>query len=300
MLKQRVVTALIAVAILLSVLFLAPVPVARGVIGVLLLAGAWEWSQFLGTSDKLVRLGFVGVIAVAEILLGFVITNPELHLAVFAVASLWWLAALVWVCVFPTPIPAALAWFGGVLVLVPAYLAMDSLYQFSPWLLLMSLVLIWLADIGAYFSGRAFGRIKLAPQVSPGKTWEGAAGGLVAAALASENKTLAHPASVDSLPTSANQEDHVSMATFAANRLHDIIANVESIVAIELLSAAQGIDFHHPSKSSSILESAHARIRSLSPMFEEDRSLKPDVDDVAALIRSGYFYDTCRSILPSA
>ncbi len=123
---------------------------------------------------------------------------------------------------------------------------------------------------------------------------------IVAAALASENKTLAHPASVDSPPTSANQEDHVSMATFAANRLHDIIANVESIVAIELLSAAQGIDFHHPSKSSSILESAHARIRSLSPVFEEDRSLKPDVDDVAALIRSGYFYDTCRSILPSA
>jgi histidine ammonia-lyase len=123
---------------------------------------------------------------------------------------------------------------------------------------------------------------------------------IVAAALASENKTLAHPASVDSLPTSANQEDHVSMATFAANRLHEIIANVESIVAIELLSAAQGIDFHHPSKSSAILETSHARIRTLSPSFEEDRSLKPDVDDVAALIRSGYFYDVCRAILPSA
>jgi histidine ammonia-lyase len=92
----------------------------------------------------------------------------------------------------------------------------------------------------------------------------------------------------------------VSMATFAANRLHEIIANVESIVAIELLSAAQGIDFHHPSKSSAILETSHARIRTLSPSFEEDRSLKPDVDDVAALIRSGYFYDVCRAILPSA
>jgi histidine ammonia-lyase len=123
---------------------------------------------------------------------------------------------------------------------------------------------------------------------------------IVAAALASENKTLAHPASVDSLPTSANQEDHVSMATFAANRLHEMIGNVESIVAIELLSAAQGIDFHHPSQSSAPLEAAHGKIRECSPAFEEDRSLKPDVDTVAALIRAGHFYPACRSILPGA
>jgi len=123
---------------------------------------------------------------------------------------------------------------------------------------------------------------------------------IVAAALASENKTLAHPASVDSLPTSANQEDHVSMATFAANRLHLMIDNVASIVAIELLAATQGIDFHHPSRSSPVLEQARTRIREISPPFESDRSLKPDVDGVAALVDAGHFYPQCRPILPSA
>lgn len=123
---------------------------------------------------------------------------------------------------------------------------------------------------------------------------------IVAAALASENKTFAHPASVDSLPTSANQEDHVSMATFAAARLHEMLDNVASIVAIELLSAAQGIDFHAPSKTSPELEQARATIRRLSPPYESDRSLKPDVDELAALIDAGHFYPACRTMLPSA
>ena len=123
---------------------------------------------------------------------------------------------------------------------------------------------------------------------------------IVAAALASESKALAHPASVDSIPTSANQEDHVSMATFAANRLHTMLDNVNSIVAIELLSAAQGIDFHHPRRSSQVLEKALQKIREFSPKFESDRSLKTDVDEVSALIESGYFFPKCSSILPSA
>jgi histidine ammonia-lyase len=123
---------------------------------------------------------------------------------------------------------------------------------------------------------------------------------IVAAALASENKSLAHPASVDSIPTSANQEDHVSMATFAANRLHTLIDNVLSIVAIELLAAAQGIDFHHPKKSSGPLEAAHATIRACSPAYDSDRSLKPDVDKVAELIDSGQFHPQCAAILPDA
>ena len=123
---------------------------------------------------------------------------------------------------------------------------------------------------------------------------------VVAAALASESKALAHPASVDSIPTSANQEDHVSMATFAAVRLHRMLDNVNNIVAIELLAAAQGIDFHHEWRTSEILEESHAAIRQLSPRFERDRSLKADVDAVAALIDSGHFFAQCDSILPAA
>jgi histidine ammonia-lyase len=122
---------------------------------------------------------------------------------------------------------------------------------------------------------------------------------VTAAALASENKALAHPASVDSIPTSANQEDHVSMATFAARRLHTMLDNSEEIVAIELLAASQGIEFHRPKKTSPSLESALGAIRSVSPSYTEDRSLSHDVARVAAMIDRGEFCAQARSVLPS-
>jgi histidine ammonia-lyase len=122
---------------------------------------------------------------------------------------------------------------------------------------------------------------------------------VTAAALASENKSLAHPASVDSLPTSANQEDHVSMATFAARRLHDMLGNVANIVAIELLAAAQGIEFHRPQKSSPALEAAIAEIRRVSPRFTEDRSLSADIMAVAALVDDGRFRAAAAAALPA-
>ena len=110
---------------------------------------------------------------------------------------------------------------------------------------------------------------------------------VTAAALASENKSLAHPASVDSLPTSANQEDHVSMATFAARRLQQMLRNTEYIVAIELLAAAQGIEFLRPLKSSDVLEGILALVRSVSPAMMVDRSLAPDMELVRGLITQG-------------
>jgi histidine ammonia-lyase len=122
---------------------------------------------------------------------------------------------------------------------------------------------------------------------------------IVAAALASESKVLAHPASVDSIPTSANQEDHVSMATFAAKRLHIMLDNVANIVAIELLAAAQGIEFHHPRKSSATLERAVEKIRAVSPRYESDRSLGPDIEEIATLVNGGGFCEVGKSILPS-
>ncbi len=110
---------------------------------------------------------------------------------------------------------------------------------------------------------------------------------VTAASLASENKSLAHPASVDSLPTSANQEDHVSMATFAARRLQPMIANVAHILGIELLAAAQGVDFLRPLTSSPVLEQVHARLRAPCPTMMQDRYLAPDIATATDLVRSG-------------
>jgi len=107
---------------------------------------------------------------------------------------------------------------------------------------------------------------------------------VTAAALASENKSHAHPASVDSLPTSANQEDHVSMATFAARRLHPMAENTRGIIAIELLAAAQGIDFRRPLKSSPALESAHALLRMRVAFYDHDRHFAPDIEAAKAVI----------------
>jgi histidine ammonia-lyase len=110
---------------------------------------------------------------------------------------------------------------------------------------------------------------------------------VTAASLASENKSLAHPASVDSLPTSANQEDHVSMATFAARRLQPMIANVAHILGIELLASSMGIDFLRPLQSSPSLELVHALLRTQCPAMMQDRYLAPDIEAATALVRGG-------------
>ncbi len=110
---------------------------------------------------------------------------------------------------------------------------------------------------------------------------------VTAASLASENKSLAHPASVDSLPTSANQEDHVSMATFAARRLQAMISNTANILGIELLAAAQGMEFLRPLTSSPALEQAHALLREQIPAMAQDRFLAPDIEHATGLVRDG-------------
>jgi len=110
---------------------------------------------------------------------------------------------------------------------------------------------------------------------------------VTAAALASENKSLAHPASVDSLPTSANQEDHVSMATFAARRLQAMIHNTAHILGIELLAAAQGIEFLRPLTSSAALEEVHALLRRHSAAMMSDRYLAPEIERATALVTDG-------------
>ncbi|WP_240763544.1 aromatic amino acid lyase, partial [Paraburkholderia silviterrae] len=110
---------------------------------------------------------------------------------------------------------------------------------------------------------------------------------VTAAALASENKTLAHPASVDSLPTSANQEDHVSMATFAARKLGDIAENTANILAIELLAAAQGVDLRAPHATSPALQKVMQSVRSEVPHYDLDRYFAPDIAAMTQLVQNG-------------
>ena len=122
---------------------------------------------------------------------------------------------------------------------------------------------------------------------------------VTAAALVSENKTIAVPCSVDSIPTSANQEDHVSMATHGARRLGRMVDNAAAVVGIELLAAAQGIDFHRPAQSSARLEQVHAAIRSHVPYYAVDRYVAPDIQAAQAWVLSGRFSPLVKRILPS-
>ena len=122
---------------------------------------------------------------------------------------------------------------------------------------------------------------------------------VTAAALASENKTIAAPCSVDSIPTSANQEDHVSMATHAARRLGPMVDNAAAIVGIELLAAAQGIDFHRPARSSTALERVHADIRSEVAHYGADRYFAPDIEAAKHWVKSGRFAPLVQRLLPS-
>jgi histidine ammonia-lyase len=110
---------------------------------------------------------------------------------------------------------------------------------------------------------------------------------VTAAALASENKTLAHPASVDSLPTSANQEDHVSMATFAARKLGDIASNTANILAIELLAAAQGVDLRAPHRTSAPLLEVMKTLRAHVAHYDLDHYFAPDIAAIATLVQEG-------------
>src|SRR5262249_29823318 len=114
---------------------------------------------------------------------------------------------------------------------------------------------------------------------------------VTAAALVSENKQRAYPASVDSIPTSANQEDHVSMAAHGARRLIAMAANVDAVLGIELLAGAQGCDFHAPLLSSEPVERVRALLRERVPTLTDDRHMAPDMEAAMALVRSKALLD---------
>ena len=119
---------------------------------------------------------------------------------------------------------------------------------------------------------------------------------VTAAALVSENKQRAYPASVDSIPTSANQEDHVSMAAHGARRLLPMIENACGVIGIELLAAVQGCDFHHPLSSSAPLEAVRELVRASVPHLDDDRHFHPDMEKAIALVTSGALVSASKAV----
>jgi phosphatidate cytidylyltransferase len=191
MLRQRVITAVLLGIGLLVVLLWLPAAVAIGVFALIVLVGAWEWSAFPRFRVSAARFAYVVAVAATMALVWRLTLEDGRLETLLWIALAWWMVAFLWVTLAPAAQTRAVVASSGLLVLVPAWVALAHLYLEpsptvsvpGPQLVLFLLLLVWAADIGAFFAGRNFGRLKLAPRVSPAKTWEGVLGGVGAAAL---------------------------------------------------------------------------------------------------------------------
>lgn len=182
MLKQRIITALILLPIALCGFFLLEGSGFALFIGLVVTLGAWEWARLAGLAAQSIRVAYAAVVALALFVMHIL---PGLAPWVLGAAVLWWGVATYLVLTYPQSrehwASAACKLVIGLLILLPAWQGLILIKQepLGNWLIMAVMVLVWGADIGAYFSGRAFGKRKLAPQVSPGKSWEGVYGGLL-------------------------------------------------------------------------------------------------------------------------
>lgn len=185
MLKARILSALAMAIVLVTVLFAMPPLATLLLLSIVVLVGAWEWSAFIRGSGTAARGAFVVAIAVLLGLCWPLVGQAERLAIVLWGAAAWWVIALLWLSLAPQRVAPWSAALAGIAALVPTWLALGHLRlgaeQGAQWTL-YALVLIVAADTGAFFCGRAFGRVKLAPRVSPGKTWEGVFGGMLLAA----------------------------------------------------------------------------------------------------------------------
>lgn len=189
MLRTRILTAAVLACILLAGLFLLPPPWTVLAFGVVFAIGAWEWSGFGGLRAVAPRIGYAAGISLLMYAAWRWTAVPAHLLLLLGAACAWWALALLWLSLAPARHHPALVLVCGLLVLVPAFIALARLqvagqgFARGPVLVLWLVLLVIAADIGAYFAGRGLGRRKLAPRVSPGKTLEGALGGLASVAL---------------------------------------------------------------------------------------------------------------------
>jgi len=232
MLKQRILTAVILIPLVVWGILFQSTQVIALIYAVLILQGSWEWSRLSGVNQVVIRAIYVACIAA---LLWYLfksgIGDSRLMLENAWLAVIWWCVAFVWILI-PTlasqknNLVVLLKLFVGVLVLTPSWYALANIHSLTgdgPVWLLYGLVLIWIADSGAYFAGRAWGKHKLAPVVSPGKTWEGAMGGFVLVAI------YAWVSSVWWLPVNAPQQYlfiGLSMALVPVSILGDLLESL--------------------------------------------------------------------------
>jgi phosphatidate cytidylyltransferase len=183
---KRIITAVILGGVVIAVLLLAPATAARALFGLFIAAGAWEWSAFLGAEPRAARLGFVLAVALLATALRVLLAERAEFAALMQLSALCWTLSLFWLLFAPQRVSRWSVALGGLIALVPTWVALTRMVEIWPrgaqWVLFV-LVLAFSADTGAFFAGRAFGRVKLAPRVSPGKTWEGAIGGMALAAV---------------------------------------------------------------------------------------------------------------------
>lgn len=190
MLKQRVLTALLLAPLALWGIWISPEAVFATILALIFLMGAWEWAGLSGLDGKLSRLVYVLLLTGLMLALYWGREVNNLTLMIGVLALMWWTMALMAVLTHPhgtTIWRSGLArGLAGLFVLLPAWLAMVELHahgEHGPGWVILLVMLVWAADTGAYFAGKLFGRHKLAPHVSPGKTWEGVIGGMLLALL---------------------------------------------------------------------------------------------------------------------
>ena len=195
MLKQRVISGVSGLIVLLGVLFFLPQEIFRFLLALVFIFAGWEWARMVNSTSQSSQIIFVFILITLILLIQFYELNFIQIQAILAFSILWWMICLLCLFSYPISFGNIFSWLFGLISLSSSYIAMDWLFVQSVNYFLVFLVFIWVMDIGAFFIGKRFGRVKLARSISPNKTWEGLFGGLVSVTMLSV--MLSHTSGID-------------------------------------------------------------------------------------------------------